>query len=57
MVYRQTKFLYIHGEVGKNNLILGYPEGDFSPGKYQYDVRQKEGGPIERLTFESILKV
>lgn len=44
-----NKVLHIHGEVGKNNLILGYPEGDFSPGKYQYDVRQKGRGPYREV--------
>lgn len=29
--------LHIHGEVGKENLLLGYPEGDFLPELYHYD--------------------
>ncbi len=37
--------LHIHGEVGKNNLILGYPKGQYFPEKYRYDVRQKGRGP------------
>ncbi|MBT2732209.1 AbiH family protein [Carnobacterium sp. ISL-102] len=40
-----SRVLHVHGEVGQDNLVLGYPEGDFSPEKYQYDVRQKGRGP------------
>jgi hypothetical protein len=29
--------LHIHGELGKSELILGYPDGFFSPEKYFYD--------------------
>ena len=41
----KKQVLHIHGEVGKNNLELGFPEGDFKPEKYKYDVRQKGKGP------------
>lgn len=41
----KKQVLHIHGEVGKNNLELGFPEGDFKPEKYKYDVRQKGKEP------------
>ena len=37
--------LHIHGEVGMDNLMLGYPQGEFTPEKYSYDVRKK-GRPV-----------
>ena len=48
----KDKVLHIHGEVGVKNLILGYPEGNFQPGKYYYDVRQKERGPYREVDIE-----
>lgn len=45
------RVFHVHGEVGQDNLILGYPEGDFSPEKYQYDVRQKGRGPYRKVDF------
>lgn len=44
--------LHIHGEVGKNNLILGYPEGNYEAEKYYYDVRQKGRGPYRIVDIE-----
>ena len=44
--------LHIHGEVGKNNLILGYPEGNYEAEKYYYDVRQKGRCPYRVVNFE-----
>lgn len=44
--------LHIHGEVGNNNLELGYPEGTFSPEKYYYDVRGKGRDPYHTIEFE-----
>lgn len=45
----EKQVLHIHGEVGKNNLMLGYPKGNFTPEKYYDDVRKKGRGPyIER---------
>ena len=41
--------LHIHGEVGKENLLLGYPEGDFLPELYNYDPFDK--GNIIRIDF------
>lgn len=32
-----NRILHIHGEVGKDNLLLGYPEGEFQPDLYYYD--------------------
>ena len=43
---------HIHGEVGKNNLILGYPEGSYEAEKYYYDVRQKGRGPYRAVDIE-----
>lgn len=46
------QILHIHGEVGKNNLELGYPEGNFTPEKYSYDVRGKGRGPYVETDLE-----
>lgn len=46
------KILHIHGEVGLDNLILGYPEGEYSPNKYYYDVRGKGVGPYAEVDIE-----
>ena len=48
----QRNVLHIHGEVGKSNLILGYPEGDYEAEKYYYDVRQKGRGPYRVVDIE-----
>ncbi len=47
------QILHIHGEVGKNNLILGYPDGCFAPEKYYYDVRQKGVGPYAEVDIRN----
>lgn len=47
--------LHIHGEAGKNNLELGYPEGAFTPEKYVYDVRQKDRGPYREVEIEEYI--
>lgn len=47
--------LHIHGEVGHDNLELGYPEGTFSPEKYYYDVRGKGRGPYRAVDFEKYI--
>ena len=49
------KVLHIHGEVGKNNLELGYVDGDFLPEKYSYDIRQKGRGPYVELKIEDYI--
>ena len=41
----KSKILHIHGEIGRNNLLLGYPKGEYEPEKYYYDVRCKGRGP------------
>lgn len=51
----QENVLHIHGEVGKNNLILGYPEGNFEPESYNYDVRQKGRGPYRKVDIENFI--
>lgn len=45
----EERIIHIHGEVGKNNLELGFPEGNFKPEKYYYDVRQKGKDPYATL--------
>lgn len=47
--------LHIHGEVGKNNLELGYPKGSFTPAKYYYDVRGKGLGPYHKIEIEEYI--
>ncbi len=48
----RNNVLHIHGEVGADNLILGYPEGAYKPETYFYDVRQKGRGPYRKVDFE-----
>lgn len=48
----EKQVLHIHGEVGKNNLELGFSAGDFKPEKYKYDVRQKGKGPYAILDID-----
>ena len=36
----------------ENNLELGFPEGDFKPEKYKYDVRQKGKEPYAILDID-----
>jgi hypothetical protein len=50
-----NKIIHIHGEFGKNNLILGYPEEEYKPEKYVYDVRQGRG-PYIRVDFEKYIE-
>ena len=49
---QKKQVLHIHGEVGKNNLELGFPEGNFKPEKYKYDVRQKGKGPYAKYDID-----
>ena len=51
-----SKVLHIHGEVGKDNLILGYPKGNYEAEKYYYDVRQKGRGPYRVVNIEEHVK-
>ena len=37
----EDHILHIHGEVGVNDLILGYPDGEFNPEMYFYDIRMR----------------
>lgn len=48
----KERVLHIHGEVGKGNLELGYPQGSYAPEKYHYDVRQKGRGPYATIEIE-----
>ena len=49
------QILHIHGEVGKNNLKLGYPQGNVKPEKYFYDVRAKGRGPYAEIEAEDYI--
>ena len=49
------QILHIHGEVEKNNLKLGYPQGNFKPEKYLYDVRAKGRGPYAEMETEDYI--
>ena len=49
------QILHIHGEVGKNNLKLGYPQGNFKPENYLYDVRAKGRGPYAEMETEDYI--
>lgn len=46
------QILHIHGEVGEDNLELGYPKGNFKPEKYTYDARGKGRGPYVETEIE-----
>ena len=47
--------LHIHGEVGADNLALGYPKGNYNPEKYSYDVRQKGRGSYAQIDVEDYI--
>lgn len=47
--------LHIHGEAGKNNLVLGYPKGNFTPEKYRYDIREKGRGTYLEMEIEKYI--
>ncbi len=49
------QILHIHGEVGKNNLVLGYPKENFKPEKYTYDARMKGRGPYIKIEIEDYI--
>ena len=49
------QILHIHGEVGENNLKLGYSKGNFKPEKYTYDVRGKGRGPYAEIEIEEYI--
>ncbi|MBO4283283.1 MAG: bacteriophage abortive infection AbiH family protein [Clostridia bacterium] len=53
---KETNVLHIHGEVGKSNLIMGYPKGEYKPEKYIYDVRQKGRGPYRECDIRDHVK-
>lgn len=52
----ESKVLHIHGEIGKNDLLLGYPIGEYKPEKYYYDVRCKGRGPYIPVDIEEHIK-
>ena len=47
--------LHIHGEVGADNLALGYPKGHYTPEKYSYDPRQKGTGPYVQIEIDDYI--
>ncbi|RHV56751.1 hypothetical protein DXB22_22195 [Clostridiaceae bacterium OM02-2AC] len=49
------QILHIHGEVGENNLELGYTKGNFTPEKYGYDARKKGKGPYSEAEIENYI--
>lgn len=49
--------LHIHGEVGKENLLVGYPEGKFQPEKYVYDASFKDRGSITEIEYQDYLNM
>lgn len=51
----QENILHIHGEVGANNLKLGYQKGKFTPEKYSYDVRGRGKGPYREVEVEDYI--
>lgn len=48
--------LHIHGEVGQNNLLLGYPEGEYNPEKYSYDPTFKGKGRFIELDISDYVE-
>lgn len=51
----EYRVLHIHGEVGKENLKLGYSKGSFNPEKYVYDPRMKGRGPFVEIQIEDYI--
>lgn len=51
----EDNVLHIHGEVGADNLVLGYPKGKYTPEKYSYDARQKGRGPDVQIDIEDYI--
>ena len=49
------RILHIHGEVGENNLALGYTKGNFTHEKYIYDARMKGYGPFIKTEIEDYI--
>ncbi|WP_200829543.1 AbiH family protein [Listeria monocytogenes] len=51
-----NSILHVHGEVGQDNLILGYPEGDFLPEKYFYDMSGNERGAVQGIDIREYIE-
>ena len=47
--------LHVHGEVGNDNLILGYPSGNFRPEKYRYDYTHTSRGPFAEVEINKFI--
>lgn len=54
--FDKKQVLHIHGEVGKGNLIFGYPEGMYEPAKYFYDPKQKGNGSFSEVEIQDFLE-
>lgn len=52
----KSNVLHIHGEVDQNNLILGYPDKDYSPEMYYYDIRGKGIGPYQKIDYQTYVE-
>lgn len=53
---QKAQVLHVHGEVGKNNLILGYPKEKYKPEKFIYDYRKKGRPPYAEMGIEEYIK-
>ena len=53
---KESNVLHIHGEVGQNNLLIGYPKGEYKPKKYCYDPTQKGRGRHIDIDIEDYVK-
>lgn len=51
-----NQILHIHGEVGKDNLLLGYPEGEFQPDLYYYDLIGKGQGNVVGIDYRDYIE-
>jgi hypothetical protein len=51
-----NRILHIHGEVGKDNLLLGYPEGEFQPDLYYYDLIGKGQGNVVGIDYRDYIE-
>ena len=50
-----NQILHIHGEVGKNNLLLGYEEDAFQPELYFYDPIGKGRGHVVKTDYKDYI--
>ena len=50
-----NQIVHIHGEVGKNNLLLGYEEGEFQPELYFYDPIGEGRGHVVKTDYKDYI--